>query len=227
MWYICRGKGRMRIDGQTKEISGGDCLLLRPGVDFHGTGDPKRPLVVIAVHFDFINADRRPVMPDIDALPLMLHSLREPFFFESVLRRVDASFNAGRKEVADRYFSAAIQEFFHHATRSPAPPQQVDMINDICNDISRNPGRRYGVDELAGHAGYSSDHFSRIFKSIKGISPGEFIIQSRIQAGKAFLTNSNHSIAHIAEILGYSDQFFFTRQFRNRTGQSPSQFKNK
>ncbi|HNX26752.1 MAG TPA: AraC family transcriptional regulator [Phycisphaerae bacterium] len=225
LWYVCRGKGFMNLDGNDKKVSDGDCLFLRPDMSIHGTHDPQWPLVVVSVHFDFIGKNGQTIMPASQNLPAKIQNMQESHFFEVLLRRTYDFFSNNRKDAATKYFSVAVHEFFYQETKFQFPPEQERAIDDICRQIIRDPGKRSSVSDLAQTTGYSVDHFSRLFRTIKGTSPKEFIVRARIQAAKGFLKNSNHSIAHIAEILGYNDQFFFSKQFHSWTGQSPRQFR--
>lgn len=66
---------------------------------------------------------------------------------------------------------------------------------------------------------------SRVFKQVTGSLPRDFIIQVRIDRAKQLLRESSLSIGEIADALGYPDVFFFSRQFKNRSGLSPTHFR--
>jgi len=78
---------------------------------------------------------------------------------------------------------------------------------------------------MASQAGYSPDHFSRLFKRILGISPQAHAIRVRIDRARQLLIESSLTISQIADALGYDDVFFFSRQFKARTGQTPGQYR--
>lgn len=92
-------------------------------------------------------------------------------------------------------------------------------------EIQDRIGGRYTVGELADIAGYSPEHFSRVFRSVMGQPPEEFLIRTRIEHAKGLLSNSLMSIWEIAHALGYSKPSFFSIQFRQRTGMSPRQYR--
>ena len=72
------------------------------------------------------------------------------------------------------------------------------------------------LEELATIANFSKFHFSRIFHSIVGETPFQFIIRVRIEkAATLILTNKNESISEIAYKCGFSDIPFFPEILKN------------
>ena len=81
------------------------------------------------------------------------------------------------------------------------------------------------LEDLAERAGLSVPQFDRRMKRIFQISAGQFIIKTRIDAAAQLLRHSERSIAEIALNCGFCDQSALTRQFRQLTGLSPSQYR--
>ena len=81
------------------------------------------------------------------------------------------------------------------------------------------------VTELAGKFHLSRNQFTRIFRSFWGISPSEYQIRSRMNQAKYLLSSTDLSIRDIAAELGYADHYFFARQFKQKTGVTPGQFR--
>jgi transcriptional regulator GlxA family with amidase domain len=69
----------------------------------------------------------------------------------------------------------------------------------------------------------SPDHFARLFRKHAGNSPGDFVVRARIDAAMGLLRSSSHSVKRIAELLGYPDVCAFSRQFRQKTGRTPTE----
>jgi transcriptional regulator GlxA family with amidase domain len=53
------------------------------------------------------------------------------------------------------------------------------------------------------------------------MSPGNFVVQARVQRAQQLALETDMSMSQIAEALGYSDVHFFSRQFKQWAGQSP------
>lgn len=93
--------------------------------------------------------------------------------------------------------------------------------------IHNNPEWRFTIGELAAKTGYTADHFTRLFRAATGQSPKEFMIRQRMERARALLKDSSHTVTQIAELLGYPDLGFFSRQFKEQVGTSPDSFRRR
>jgi transcriptional regulator GlxA family with amidase domain len=100
-----------------------------------------------------------------------------------------------------------------------------EVILRAAAQIRESPGRVPAIAALARQAGYSVDHFSRVFLKITRARPQDYIINARIERARQLLSESNLTVGMIAEALGFRDIFFFSRQFRQKTGQTPTEFR--
>ena len=67
---------------------------------------------------------------------------------------------------------------------------------------------------------------STIFKKAYGITPHQYILQSRMRLAMVLLKTTDESIEAIAEKLGFSDAHHFSTQFRRLLSYQPSQYRN-
>ena len=81
------------------------------------------------------------------------------------------------------------------------------------------------VSELAQLANMSESHFSRQFKAAIGTSPIDWLRRERINQAKRRLIESDDAVKEIARQVGYSDQFFFSKDFKKMTTLTPTQFR--
>ncbi len=81
------------------------------------------------------------------------------------------------------------------------------------------------VVDMAREMHWSPAHFSRIFKSVVQQSPRDFLLELRLSRARHFLSETSLSIGEIAERLDYTDLFFFSRQFKAKTGLSPRAYR--
>lgn len=82
------------------------------------------------------------------------------------------------------------------------------------------------VTALAARAGLSPYQFEERLRKIFGLTAGQFIQKTRMEAAERKLRQTGDTIAGIALACGYSDQSAFTRQFRQTTGLSPSIYRH-
>ena len=58
-----------------------------------------------------------------------------------------------------------------------------------------------------------------------GHTVGEELRQVRLQRAKELLVRDDLSLTRVATLIGYANNTYFTRFFREHTGQTPSEFR--
>ena len=81
------------------------------------------------------------------------------------------------------------------------------------------------VAQVASKVNLSPSHFSRLFRSTTGFSPHEYIMLHRIDEAKALLQSTALSVKEIAFRVGYRSEVNFIMAFTDKTGLSPTQFR--
>lgn len=92
--------------------------------------------------------------------------------------------------------------------------------------LSNYTDRSLSLQKIVAHTSLSEGHFRRLFKEIYHVSPIEYIINLRLEHAKNLLLNTTQGLADIAEFSGFSDNAYFFRQFKNKVGNTPSEFRN-
>ena len=93
--------------------------------------------------------------------------------------------------------------------------------------IRENFTREINLDMVAQNFNFNSSYLSKIFTKFVGENPSKYVKLLRINKAKHLLiNNTDKSIKEIGIISGYEDQFYFSRIFKNVTGESPASFRN-
>lgn len=77
---------------------------------------------------------------------------------------------------------------------------------------------------LATLCGMSTVYFRKTFEIVYGCPPIRYLHELRINKAKSILIGDYDSIAQIAESVGYSNVYHFSKMFRKYTNLSPTQF---
>ncbi|MWV44432.1 AraC family transcriptional regulator [Paenibacillus sp. HJL G12] len=83
------------------------------------------------------------------------------------------------------------------------------------------------VEQLAGIADFSSSYFAEIFKRTYGCSVVDYLAQIRMNKAKQLMLGSDVLLKEIAHLVGYKDEFYFSRKFKKEFGLSPSAYMKK
>ncbi|MBB6430139.1 helix-turn-helix domain-containing protein [Algisphaera agarilytica] len=238
LWLILGGRGWMRCDGEEFELRRGVALVARAGSSYEAWQDLDDRLCVDAIHFDLLDQQGRRLPGD--ALPPRVLSVADLGMAEAVSRRLRERryFHPEGQSASDDRVSGALLrglllDLDHHTLASGNDDASDEMaehrtaVQRALSLIHEKPGHQLTVADLAEDAGYSPDHFSRIFRSLTGRSPQAAMIHARLDRARHLLRSTPMSISQIAEALEYSDAFFFSRQFKKFVGESPTQYRQK
>lgn len=92
--------------------------------------------------------------------------------------------------------------------------------------IEENYTQPITMDSLADSFHFSCSYITRVFKKYSGESPIRYLLEIRMKkAGEMILSDSDINIKEIAESVGYTDQHYFSRYFKQYYGVSPSAYK--
>jgi AraC-like DNA-binding protein len=83
------------------------------------------------------------------------------------------------------------------------------------------------VKRLARVSGVSEAHFARSFRDAFGIPPHRYLLTRRIERAKAFLRDTDLPITEIAFQTGWNSLGTFGRVFRDITGESPGELRER
>jgi AraC-like DNA-binding protein len=81
------------------------------------------------------------------------------------------------------------------------------------------------LEDAAGKADISPFHFLRLFASVLGVTPHQYLVRSRLRHAARLLADEDRSITDIAYDVGFGDLSNFVRTFHRAAGVSPLKFR--
>ncbi|MBB6694585.1 response regulator [Cohnella xylanilytica] len=103
--------------------------------------------------------------------------------------------------------------------------RERNVMAEIARYIEQNYNRELTLQEIAGQFYLSREYISRRFKQDFGENLSDFLGRIRIERAKLLLGNPALKIAEIAEMVGFSDEKYFSKVFKKLEGVSPNQFR--
>ena len=98
-------------------------------------------------------------------------------------------------------------------------------LSPALNYINQNYDKNITNEQLAELCDLSSTHFRRLFKEQTGVSPMQFRENIRLHWAIKLLESQMFTISEVAEELGYSDIYHFSKVIKRHTGNPPSFYK--
>lgn len=103
-----------------------------------------------------------------------------------------------------------------------------ERIDKVIDFIGKNLDRELTLEELCNIACFSKYHFHRLFTAYTGVSLQAYIKWLRLKrAAHQLVVHKEDTIIKIALNAGFESHESFTRAFKQISGQSPSEFREK
>jgi AraC-like DNA-binding protein/mannose-6-phosphate isomerase-like protein (cupin superfamily) len=113
------------------------------------------------------------------------------------------------------------QERFHKNMHE-RQPKNLHQLRTVLEYVDQHYNETISLSQLASLSNMSSQHFCRIFKSITGKRPVDYINYLRINKAVTLLSKSDFNISEIAMAVGIDDSNYFSRLFKKYQKTSPS-----
>ena len=102
----------------------------------------------------------------------------------------------------------------------------IGQFKRIRREMHKAPELDWNLTELSKRLNISKSYVQKLYKENFGISYIDDLIDARISMAKQLLTTTDLRISEVASSCGYQNATHFMRQFKNKTGISPSEFRN-
>ena len=121
------------------------------------------------------------------------------------------------------------EELAQAANIAEAPVQQTAA--SLSDKVRQEIQRHYylpdlGLEMLARAVGSNKSHVSRQFKLDTGLTVTNYLNQVRVDAAKRLLL-AGLKVAAVAEYVGFSDAYYFSRVFTRLCGCAPSEYRKR
>jgi two-component system response regulator YesN len=107
---------------------------------------------------------------------------------------------------------------------NPDPNHVIEVIKDY---IDKNYCTEIRLSMFREKYFFSKEYLSKRFKQKYGVGIYEYALKLRMERAKELLMNDDLQIQEISERLGYSNNNYFSKAFKNYYGLSPTDFREK
>ncbi len=138
---------------------------------------------------------------------------------KNLIERIDnAKSSREMKDILDMVFGEMFKDKNNEDGIGLTVKKTIKMIHDFYKD-------GITLDEIAGRLNITPEYLSAQFQKEMGLNFSSYIRNYRIGKAKRLLVESNMKVYEVAKQVGYQDSKYFSRVFRQVTGQKPDDYR--
>jgi AraC-like DNA-binding protein len=156
--------------------------------------------------------------------------------FKSFSKVIDLQETAGTEHLISRFSSLAevmdwlenqLVRIIDSQKSKPESGRKDEIAQEIVDYIANHlQDPALSLDSISDHLGLSSSYVRHVFKDVYKITLADYLLQQRIEKVKSLLTETNLSVAEIAESAGFLTKSHFYTAFKKSVGMTPVQYRS-
>lgn len=222
--YVTEGKVHFQIEDLAVELKKGDLLFIPSNLVRAWKNDNKESHRKYTVVFE---KDLQNVK-DFVGEEVFLFKPRKAAYYEQRLTLLNEQWLSKRifhEELSQNILSELLILVAQEKAEWHTSPVKEMYVRDMQEFILHNFRRNITIEELASLCGVTPNYVTVLFKEVLGITPIQYLHQTRINNAWNLISTTSMTIKEVAEYLGYCDQSYFNRMFKKWMGVPPSQVK--
>ncbi len=229
-YFICEGEGWLKIGDREYFPKPGQLFLMPQGVIQSFSAVSDNTFGKYWCHFTARVGDKN--LFDIIKLPYFI-DVRNAAEITALFKEMAGCFQSDSLTSALRLKAALLQVIAFYIENTVIEDihllssASVEKLTLVLAYIDGHISEDITVEQLAELLHFHPNYFIRFFKARMGSSPMHYINRIKLEKARELLEVTDMNISEVAEASGFRDLFYFSRMFKNYTGFSPSEYKNK
>lgn len=229
---VLSGEGVIFTNNVSVPVSKGDIFVSFP-YDTHAIKAGQTGMDYNFVSF-FLKDD--PIMSEFERLAIMYGNpcdrvVRSETLGALITGAISETLMQG--EYHEMYFEAVfvqllvglLRVFKNQSSPSAVPSKREELCYQVMDYINTHIYSIRSLKELAEHFRYDYAYLSKIFTKTTSKSISEYYSFRRLETARDLICEGGRSISDIAEQLGYSSIYPFSKAFKRQYGVSPREYK--
>ncbi len=228
--YCTRGKGWFILNNQRFEVGPNEFIIVpSTKVKMSYGSDENDPWTIYWVHFSGKDMDAFNKSFNInlyDGARQILLNEKGLQLWEAMYQNLQLGYSKDNLTNTNLCLYHFLATFLYPDKHANIKIQdEKDMIKETILYMQNNLNAKLTVEDMAHKNGFSTSHFSSLFRKSTGMSPLDYFIHLKLQKACVLLYRSENRIKDIANTIGYDDPFHFSRLFKKNMRVSPNQYR--
>jgi len=233
--YVRKGSFGYRVRGETYELVPGSILVGGPGDEYvcthdHVCGDRCLSIQLQGELVEALGATRSlwriGALPPIAGLIVAAERIggREGFFRDPAKTLPDPLAAVDEQALL---FAARFVEIATGTAdrRCGAAPRDRRRAIEAAAWLDAHLHEPIDLQSAAAAAGISAFHFLRVFSSVVGVTPHQYLLRARLRRAARLLARTDRPVTDVAYDVGFADLSNFVRTFHRAAGVSPRRYR--
>ena len=234
--FVIKGKGYLKIQkNEYIPIYKNSCFLIEPGQQAKYHQDKDNPWTYFWIEINgkniekfvnllaFKNNNNVINIPNIkDIKNCFFDVFNQDLYGQNIL-----SENLRIQSLTLKIFSDLFSNTINHNLEKNEKmlSKTEEQANAIIKYINYNyTSPNLSVKNLANMFYFNSSYLNRLIKKYTGLSPKKLIIKLRMERSLVLMKKKTMTISEISFKIGYKNQFYFSKEFKEYYGVSPSEY---
>lgn len=250
--FNLEGRARYYIGAIERTLEPGGLSFVLPYRVHRVAHDPGSRFYIINFMLRFLRPELDIDPLDLEDVPLERAPELAPFLFQEFMdfrlegtdleRAAESCRIMSEEDARRRFFSleairahllllitAVCRRHEHELLRLAAGKAQRRSRRDALSRIARyvrdNLTRRVSLAEVAGAVDLSPNYLAHLLKKETGRTFTDLVTERRMEKAQELLVHTTMRISEIAEAVGFEDEAYFARRFRQWFNAAPSEFR--
>jgi len=232
--FFTGGKGGIIIENKRYSVKEGMLFYICPDV-LHSIEIDTEDICFRSVHFSYahvsFNDSKWAIRDEVKMLPLhFAQEIKDYYHIDDIFKKLVDSWNAklpGYEFVTKTLLQQLLIAIFQNIRKQNQKYSTSLKMEKIIKYMHQNINNRVTLTELSELVQLSSPYLSRTFKETTGYCVMEFFNKMKIDKAKELIIEGNKKVKDVAQVLGFTDEFYFSRIFKKIEGISPSEYCSK
>ncbi len=229
--YCTKGEGIVLLAGEQVPVSGDQFFIVPGGETFkyYSVLNTKSRFLIarfngkIAQQLSDEFSIVRNLVPSVNNMVANREML-----FDEIFNNLSKGFHNQNIEYINFCFGHLLATFIYANRNSDdLADESSPAVRRAIHFLEKNLHKKLTLQQIANEAGYSPTYFTTLFRKETNYSPISYFTHLKILKACEFLDYTRMKVKEISFQLGYSDPYYFTRDFKKKMGMSPRQYRNR
>jgi AraC family transcriptional regulator, exoenzyme S synthesis regulatory protein ExsA len=237
--HVLTGNKTLRAANGIWDLGPGDTIFLKKGACFvRQRSDDELCLYMFFIPDGFVRAAVREIAPHLPLLPPPAElreraiPVRDDTGVKAFLQAMTVFFSS-RDTPPELLLKLKLKELIASIVVSTSNPTLSAYLRNVASTelpsiasiMEANCCHNLPLEAFARLCGRSLSSFKREFRQHYGVAPGRWLIERRLECAAQLLTSTGISITEIVFECGFEQASHFSRAFKAKFGQTPSEYR--